>query len=105
MDYLVPEGAGIYFLDDGGGVGIDGELLCVRPAVHGRLHEFVIDAYRHVCACDFACLHLCVDEVLAFRVFYGYGKHQRTATSVLSHFARGVAVTFHKRHDAGGCEC
>ena len=101
VDDLVPQLAGIDLLAVKRLVGIYGELLAIGAPLGRGTHEFVVDLYRDVGARDLARIDLGVDEVLGIGVFYQQREHQRTASSVLRHFARRVRITLHERHDTG----
>ena len=86
-------------------VAIDGELLHVWFVVYGCLHKVIVDFHRHVCTRHLAFGHLRVDESFAVGMLNANRQHQRTTSSVLRHFACGVAVTFHKGHKTRRRKC
>ena len=85
-------------------VGVDGVLLRVRLACQGGLHEAVVYLDRHVGPGHLAAFHLGVDEGFGVGVLDAHGEHEGAAPPVLRHFAGGVGVAFHERHEPGGGE-
>ncbi len=78
----------------------DGELLAVGSARERRTHELVVDLDRDVGARHLARVDLGVDEALGVGVLDREREHQRAATAVLRHLARGVGVALHEGDDA-----
>ena len=68
MDNFVPELAGIYILDILWVIRIDGVLLAEALSVNHRLHEFIGDLHRDVCAGDLSGLELGIYEAPGIRV-------------------------------------
>ena len=77
-----------------------GELLHILAVGGGSLHECVVNLHAHVGTGHFAFSHLGIDESLSIGMLDAHRKHQRTATTILSHLARTVAITLHKRNKA-----
>ena len=101
---FLPQSGGIYFLLHLRLFGVDGILLAIGLALRGAAHKFVVDAHTHVGTRHAAFRHLGVDKRLSVGVLDAHAEHQCAAPSVLRHLARGVAESFHKRHEARGRE-
>ena len=81
-----------------------GVLLSVFGTINDSFHEIVINSNTHVGTGNLAFLHLGIDERLRIWVLDAHSEHEGSTTSVLSHFASGVAVALHERHKASGSE-
>ena len=102
---LLPQVPGRDFLPYVRIVRADRELLDVRLAVDGGLHELIVNLHRDIGTSNLALSHLGVNERLAVGMLHANTKHQGTTTAILGNLACGVTISFHKRNKTCRREC